>query len=103
MIDSVGGWVNMMSAVLARIRFARSYLMMFRHLAAGVAENTVRVQVVFEPFKASVVGWKLVLEILERVSDHLRALNFGFAHRSPPLSHTVTMRSLTDGVPTVKG
>lgn len=40
--------------------------------------GTVRVEVIFEPFKASIISRKLILKILGRVAGHLRALDFFF-------------------------
>ena len=92
-VDSVGGRVNVMPAVLARVGFTRSYFVMLRNLVARLAKDTVRVQVIFQPFKASIIGWKLRLEILERVAGHFRAFDLRFCHA----------RIVPEHVPTVKG
>src|SRR5258708_7636168 len=54
-IDGVGGWVDVVAAKLARIRFSGSDLVMLRNALARFAENAVRVEVVFQPFKASII------------------------------------------------
>src|SRR5262249_28154948 len=93
-IDRVRGRVYVMPAVLARIGFPRRYFVMTRYLVASLAKDAVRIEVVFQPFKASIVIRKIVFEILERVTLHLRALNFFlFCHA----------RILLNYVPTVKG
>jgi hypothetical protein len=56
---------------------------MLSNFAARVAENAIGIEVIFQPFKASIIGRKLTFEVLERVPGHPWPLNFGFAHRSP--------------------
>ena len=86
-VDRVRGRVNMVAAMLARVRLARSHPVMLCHLAARVAEDAVGVQIILEPLKAGIIRWELALEILERVASHFRALNFGLSwHRVCPLS-----------------
>src|SRR6266436_5487125 len=92
-IDRVGGRVNVVAAILARIGAARSNLVMLCDLAARFAKDAVRVEVVSQPIKASIIIRELFLEILERVSRHFRAFDFRFCHA----------QILTDYVPTVKG
>jgi len=96
MVNRISGRMNMMTAILARVRFAGRNLVMRSHLVARLAKDAIGVKIVFEPFKTSIVCRELLLEILERIAGHLRALNFGlfgFSHE----------QSLTGYVPTVKG
>jgi len=87
MVDRARGRVYVVPAMLARVRLARDHFVMLRNLAARLAENALWVKVILEPLKAGIVSWKIALKVLEGVSDHLRALNFGFAHRSPLLRY----------------
>ena len=86
MKDRASSRVNMMAAELARVRPPRGYLVMLRNLAARLTKDTVGIEIILEPVKASIIGWKLALEILERVTLHFRALNFGLFgwHRGSP-------------------
>lgn len=79
-VNRISGRVNMMTAILARIRFARDYFVMLRDLAARIAKDAVWIQVILEPFKASVIIRELSLKILERIARHLRAGDFRLCH-----------------------
>jgi hypothetical protein len=57
--------MNMVAAVVARIRLAGSYLVMLRDALARRAKDAFGVEVVLEPFKASIIVRELLLEILE--------------------------------------
>ena len=78
-INRVGGRVNVMPAILARVRVARSYLVMLSYLVARLAKDAIGVEVISQPIKASIIVRELFLEILERVAGHLRAFDFRFA------------------------
>jgi hypothetical protein len=52
--------------------------MMLRHRVARLTENAVGVKVVFQPFKASIVGRKIALEILESVAAIFGRLGLPF-------------------------
>ena len=67
--------------------------MVLRDRVARLAKDTIGIKVVLKPFKASVIGREIVLEILERVARHFRAFDFLFCHA----------RILLNYVPTVKG
>jgi hypothetical protein len=82
-----------MTTELAGVRLARGYFVMLGDRVARFAKDAVRVKIVLQPFKASVVSREIFLEILEGVTGHLRAFDFFFCHA----------RILTECVPTVKG
>lgn len=93
-IDRARGRVYVMSAELARVRLARRYFVMLRDRFALIAKDAIGIKIVFQPFKASIIGREILFEILECVTLHLRAFNFLlFCHA----------RILTEWVPTVKG
>src|SRR5882672_1959610 len=69
--DCVGGRVNVMTAMIARVRRTAHYAMMLGNRLAGIAEDTVRVEVVFQPLKAGRIIRELFLETLECVRKHL--------------------------------
>lgn len=72
--DRVRCGVNMVPAMVAGIRGTTGNAVMFGHLFAGLAENTVRVEEIAEPFEASCVVRKLALHFLERERQHFRLL-----------------------------
>lgn len=53
---------------------------MLCYLVAALAKDTIGVQVIFQPLKASVIGRELSLKILESVARHLRAFDFCLCH-----------------------
>jgi hypothetical protein len=68
--DRPGSRMNMMAAMVARIRRATSYAMMLCHALAGVAKDAIRIEIVAKPFEAGRIIWKLRLESLQRVAFH---------------------------------
>jgi hypothetical protein len=93
--------MDVMPAELARVGFARLNPMMRCHLLARFAKDAIRIQVVLEPLKASIIGWELALEVFERVSLHLRVFWFVLVRHSETL-FLPTVR-VTRDLPTVKG
>lgn len=92
-IDCVRSRMYVMPTELAGIRLARCYFVMLRDRVARLAKDTIGIKVVLQPFKASIIGREIVLEIFERVTLSLRALRFRFCHA----------RTLAECVPTIKG
>jgi hypothetical protein len=72
MKDRVGCWVNMMAAMIAGVGRTALDAVMLRDRIAGFAKDAVREQVILEPLQAGSVIWKLLLEVLQRVRQHVR-------------------------------
>jgi hypothetical protein len=70
--DCVGSRVNVMAAVVARIRRATDNAVMLRDRVARFAKDALWVQVIFQPFKAGRIVWELFLEVLYREWEHFR-------------------------------
>ncbi len=96
--DRVGSRVNVMAAVIARIRRATDYAVMLRNRVARLAKDAVWVEIVFQPLKAGCVIGELLLEVFHREREHFR-----FA---VVVGHDLTyfqVKSCHKFVPTVKG
>ena len=91
MEDRPGSRVNVMAALIARVRRTASYPVMLGNALAQLAKDTIRVQVAPEPFEAGNVIREHPLEIFEGKPLHLRSL---LLFQDPMLS---------EYVPTVKG
>ena len=75
--DRVGCRVNMVSAMITRVRSAAGNAVMLCRTLARFAENSFWVQIVEQPLKAGVVIWKHFVEVVESKVDHPR---FGLFH-----------------------
>ena len=70
--DRFGGRVNVMTAMVARVRRATLNAVMLCDRVARFAKDAVWVQVVAEPFQAGRIVWKLLLEVFQCVRQHVR-------------------------------
>ena len=70
--DRVGGRVNVMAAMIARIGWTADNAVMLCNRVARLTKDAVWVQVVAEPFKAGRIVWELFLEVFQRVRQHVR-------------------------------
>lgn len=94
--DRVGGRVNVMAAVIAGVRRARLHAMVFRDRLARIAKDAVWVQAVLEPFQTGGIVRELLLEVFQRVRQHVRL--------AIVVSHSDYLQPrLSAIVPTVKG
>jgi hypothetical protein len=96
--DRVGGWVNVMAAMVARIRRAALDAMMFGHRFARLAVDAIGIQAVLEPFQTGGIVRELFLKVFQRVRQHVR-LAVVVGHWLP----TLTAQPYQTCVPTVKG
>jgi hypothetical protein len=70
--DRVGGRVNVMAAMVARIGRTALNAVMLRDRAARLTEDAVWVQIALEPFQTGRIVWELLLEVFQRVRQHFR-------------------------------
>jgi hypothetical protein len=98
MEDRVGGRVNVMAAMIARVRWTALNAVMLCDRLAGIAKDAVRVQAILEPFQTGRIVGKLLLEVFQRVRQHVRfAVVVG--HWGTCFDSTTLLLT----VPTVKG
>ena len=64
MKDCICSRVYMMPAVFAGILAARFYRIMTCNLLTIIAENTIGVAKIFQPFKTSIIIWEVCHELL---------------------------------------
>lgn len=69
--DRVSSWVNVMPAVITRIRWTAFNAVMFRDRLARIAKDAVRVETILEPFQTGRVVWEHFLEIFLGEAKHL--------------------------------
>lgn len=69
-VDSASGGVNMVATVVTAIGFAACYFVVLGDLLAGLAENPIRIQILLQPFKASIIGGELGIKLLFREPFH---------------------------------
>jgi hypothetical protein len=86
----------MVAAIIAGVRRAFRVPVMLRYLAAGLAVDALRIEILAKPFQASRVIWKHAVEVVN--GELLRLVlpvvpEFAVAHRY----------MLSQAVPTVKG
>ena len=94
--DRIGGRVNVVAAMIARIGRARLHAMMLGNRFARLAVNAFRVKAVLEPFQTGGVVRELLLEVFQSVRQHVRL--------AVVVSHSDYLQPrLSEGVPTVKG
>src|SRR5262249_55569583 len=86
--NSIGSRVNVVPAVVARIRRATSNAMMFCDCLALVTKDSIGIEVVLQPFQTSSIIWKLLVKLVQRVRKYIW---FAVAHGVPAL----ITRSLT--------
>jgi hypothetical protein len=69
--DRVSGRVNVMAAMIARVRGARLHAMMLCDRIALIAKDAVWIQAILEPFEAGRIIWELLLEVFQGVRQHV--------------------------------
>jgi hypothetical protein len=96
--DRVCGWMNVMTAMVARIRRTAHDAMMFCYRFALDAVDAVWVEIVLQPLKTGRIIRVLTLEIFQGVLEHFRfAIVVGHG------DYLLSGKSLALIVPTVKG
>jgi hypothetical protein len=68
--DSASNGVDLMPTVIALIAWATSDLVVLSHLLAIKAVNAIRVTMVFNPLKASIVIGELIIKVFNSVFSH---------------------------------
>lgn len=96
--DRVGSRVNVMAAMIARVRRSAHNTMVLGHRFARFAIDTVWVEAITKPFKAGRVIRELALEIFQRVREHFR-----FAVVMGHDVYLLSGKTVAEIVPTVKG
>ncbi len=96
--DRLSGRVNMMAAMIARVRRTALDAVMLSNRVARLAKDAVWVQVVAQPFQTRRIIWELFLEVFQRVRQHVR-FAVVVSHWLP----TLTPQPYQIDVPTVKG
>jgi hypothetical protein len=94
--DCVSGWVNVMAAMIARVRRATFDAMVLCDRLASIAKDAVWVQAVLEPFQTGSIIRELLLEVFQCVREHVR-LAVVVSHGGLPTTKVAAL------VPTVKG
>src|SRR5579872_803987 len=86
--DRSSGRVNVMAAMIARIRGAARYAMVLRDILAELAVDAIRVQVATKPFQTGRIVWKHLLKVFECEAAHLRLFVrfFDLAHNVPTVA-----------------
>src|SRR5208282_2029659 len=98
MEDRASGRVNVMAAMIARVRRSAHNAMMLGHGLALLAIDAIRVEAIAKPFKAGCVIRVLALEVFQRIRLHVRL--------AVVVRHLVTyyqVKSYQTCIPTVKG
>ena len=98
MEDRASGRVNVMAAMIARVRRAAHNAMVLGDRFALLAIDAIRVEAIAEPLKAGRVIRELFLEVFQRVRQHVRL--------AVVVCHWFTycqVKSYQMAVPTVKG
>lgn len=70
--DRVGGGVNVMAAMVARVRRATLDAMMFGGRFARLAKDAIRIKAILQPFQTGGIIRELFLEVFQRVRKHVR-------------------------------
>jgi len=66
-IDRVGGRVYVMPAIITGIGTARGYLVMLGNALTLLTVDAVRIEIILEPFKASIIIRKLLFKVSQGV------------------------------------
>lgn len=78
--DRASRGMDVMAAAIAGIRAATRHAMMLRDAVALLAEHAIRVKVLTEPFKTSVIVGEHLIEVPESKANHLRLGCLGAFH-----------------------
>jgi hypothetical protein len=70
--DRVSGWVDVMAAMIARVRRTAYNAVMLSDRVARLAKDAVWVQIILEPLKAGRIVWELLLKVFQREREHFR-------------------------------
>jgi len=98
--DSSSSRVNVMAAMVARVRRSAHDTMVLGQGFALRAIDALRVEAIAKPLKAGRIIWELLLEVFQCVRQHVRlAVIVGHENLVP----TLTAITLQSYVPTVKG
>jgi len=82
--DRSGGRVDVMAALIARVRPAAHRAVMLGHALAKLAKDAIWVQIISEPFEARSVVREHIFEVFVRKPLHLRLLRFHVGMLSNP-------------------